>query len=54
MSIENYKSSVDLHSRDAEFNIGDYVMVCVRLEQFPQPQGLDKKLQTLGTAHTKF
>jgi len=38
----DYKDSVDLHRRLRTFNIGDYVMVRMRLERFPP--GTVKKL----------
>ena len=31
----DYKASADLHRRFRAFNVDDYVMVCLRPEQFP-------------------
>ena len=33
---EEYKVVADVHCRSKEFNFGDYVMVCIRLERIPK------------------
>ena len=36
LSNEEYKLAADVHHRSKEFNVGDYVMVCIRLEIIPK------------------
>ena len=36
LSNEEYKLAADVHRRSKEFNVGDYVMVCIRLEKIPK------------------
>ena len=36
LSNEEYKLAVDVHRRSKEFNVGDYVMVRIRLERIPK------------------
>ena len=43
----NYKASADLLLRLKKFNIGDYVMLCIRSEQFPL--GSVKKIHARST-----
>ena len=42
LSNEEYKMAADVHRRSKEFNVGDYVMVCIRLERIPKM--ISKKL----------
>ena len=46
-----YKTLADTHKRFQEFNIGDYVMIKMRPEQFPQ--GSNRKLQARSTGPFK-
>ena len=38
ISLNNkvYKLATDVHRRSNEFNVGDYVMVCIRPERIPK------------------
>ena len=36
LSNEEYKLAADMHRRSKEFNVGDYVMVCIRPERIPK------------------
>ena len=36
LSNEEYKLAADVHRRSNEFNVGDYVMVLIRLERIPK------------------
>ena len=36
LSNEEYKLATDVHRISKEFNVGDYVMVCIRLERIPK------------------
>lgn len=36
MSNDNYKLSVDVRRRDISFEVGDFVMTCIRPERFPK------------------
>ena len=36
LSNEEYKSTDDVHHRYKEFNVGEYVMVCIRPERIPK------------------
>ena len=36
LSNEEYKLTTDVHRRYKEFNVGDYVMVCIRPERIPK------------------
>jgi len=45
----NYKASADLHRKLKTFNVRDYVMVCLRPEQFPT--GTVKKLHAQSADH---
>ena len=44
LSNEEYKLVADMHRRSKEFNVGDYVMVCIRPERIPKT--FSKKLYT--------
>ena len=50
-SNSQYKIHVDTHMHHAEFQVGDYVMIQIRLERFPS--GTVKKLQA-HNARLKF
>ena len=36
LNNEEYKLAADMHRRSKEFNVGDYVMVCIRPERIPK------------------
>ena len=36
LSNEEYKLAADVHCRSKEFNVGDYVMVCICPERIPK------------------
>ena len=36
LSNEEYKLAVDVHRRSKEFDVGDYVMVCICSERIPK------------------
>ena len=36
LSNEEYKQGADVHRRSKEFNVGEYVMICIRLEKIPK------------------